>query len=63
MRSSENTPSYLRLRDRTPWLSAVRFAGAAILIVRFAFERDQPTVLIPGALFLTSDWPSCAPPT
>jgi hypothetical protein len=51
MRITENTPSRLRLRDRTLWISAVCFAAAAIFVVRFAFDRDQPAVLIPAALF------------
>jgi hypothetical protein len=51
MRITENTPSRLRPRDRTLWISAVCFAAAAIFVVRFAFDRDQPAVLIPAALF------------
>src|SRR4030088_85535 len=50
MRISENTPSHLRLRDRTLWISAVCFAAAAILLVCFAFDRDQSEQLIPAAL-------------
>jgi hypothetical protein len=52
MRISENTPSHLRLRDRTLWISAICFAAAAIFVVRFAFGRDQPALLIPAALFV-----------
>src|SRR5260370_29819376 len=51
MRISENTASYLRLRDRTLWISVVCF-GAAIFIARFVFVRDQPGLLIPPALFV-----------
>ena len=52
MRIIENTPARLRLRDRTLWMSAVCFAAMAIFVVRFGFVSDQPTVLIPAALFL-----------
>jgi len=52
MRISENTPSHLKLRDRTLWISAVCFAAAAILLVRFAFDRDQSEQLIPAGLSL-----------
>jgi hypothetical protein len=52
MRISENTPSRLKLRDRTLWISGICFAAAAILIARFAFDRDQPEQLIPAALSL-----------
>jgi hypothetical protein len=52
MRITENTPSRLRLRDRTLWISAVCFAAMGIFVVHFGFDRDQPTVLIPAALFL-----------
>jgi hypothetical protein len=50
MRISQNTPSHLKLRDRTLWISVVCFAAAAILLVRFAFDRDQSDQLIPAAL-------------
>lgn len=52
MRISENTPSHLKLRDRTLWISAVCFATAVILLVCFAFDRDQSEQLIPAALSL-----------
>jgi hypothetical protein len=52
MRITENTPSHLRLRDRTLWISAVCFAAAAILAVRFAFDRGQSEELIPAVLSL-----------
>jgi hypothetical protein len=52
MRISENTPSRLKLRDRTLWISGICFAAAAILIARFAFDHDQPEQLIPAALSL-----------
>jgi hypothetical protein len=52
MRISENTASHLRLRDRTLWISAVCFAAAMIFVVRPAVVRDQPSVLIPAALFV-----------
>jgi hypothetical protein len=52
MRISENTASRLRLRDRTLWISVVCFAAALVLAARFAFVRDQPSLLIPAALFL-----------
>jgi hypothetical protein len=52
MRISENTPSRLRLRDRTLWISGICFAAAAILIARFAFDPDQSEQLIPAALSL-----------
>jgi hypothetical protein len=52
MRISENTASHLRLRDRTLWISAVCFAASMIFVVRAAVVRDQPSVLIPAALFL-----------
>jgi hypothetical protein len=52
MRISENTPSHLKLRDRTLWISAVCFAAAAILLLRFAFDRDQSEQLIPAGLSL-----------
>jgi hypothetical protein len=52
MRISENTPSHLKLRDRTLWISAVCFAAAAILLVHFAFDRDQSEQLIAAAVSL-----------
>jgi hypothetical protein len=52
MRITENTASRLTLRDRTLWISAVCLAAAAIFVVRFAFDRDQPDVLIPAGLFV-----------
>src|ERR1700730_1865628 len=52
MRISENTASHLRLLDRTRWISAFCFAAAMIFVVRAAVVRDQPSVLIPAALFL-----------
>jgi hypothetical protein len=52
MRISENTPSHLRLRDRTLWISIVCFAAAAIIMVRIAFDHDQSGKLIAAALSL-----------
>ncbi len=52
MRISEDTPSRLRLRDRTLWISLVCFAGAAAIIVRVAVDRDPSEQLIPAALFV-----------
>jgi hypothetical protein len=52
MRIAENTPSRLKLRDRTLWISAICFAAAAILISRFAFDRDQSEQLIPAGISL-----------
>src|ERR1700730_1962544 len=52
MRISENTPSHLKLRDRTLWISAVCLAAAAILIARAAFDQDRFEQLIPAALSL-----------
>ena len=55
MRISENTPSHLKLRDRTLWISAVCFAAAAILIARAAFDQDRFEQLIPAGLSLILD--------
>ena len=50
MRITENTPSHLRLRDRTLWISGVCFAAAVVLAARAALDRDQLGELIPAAL-------------
>ncbi len=50
MRISENTPSRLRLRDRTLWISLVCFAAAAAIVVGVAFDREQSGQLIPAVL-------------
>lgn len=50
---SGNTPSRLKLRDRTLWISAVCFAAATILGVRFAFDHDQFEQVLPAALSVT----------
>jgi hypothetical protein len=50
MRITENTSSRLILRDRTLWISAVCFAGAAAILAGVAFDYDQPDQLIPAAL-------------
>jgi hypothetical protein len=52
MRITENTPSYLKLRDRTLWISVLCFGIAAIFIARIACVPDEPGVLIPGVGFL-----------
>lgn len=52
MRIPENTPSRLRLRDRTLWISLVCFAGAAAIVVRVAVDRDPSEQLIPAALIV-----------
>ena len=52
MRILGNTPSHLRLRDRTLWISLVCFGTAAIIVARVAFDLDQPDQLIPAALSL-----------
>jgi hypothetical protein len=52
MRISENPPSRLTLRDRTLWISVLCFGLAGIFIVRLAFVPDQPSLLVPAALFL-----------
>jgi hypothetical protein len=52
MRISEDTPSRLKLRDRTLWISGVCFAAAAILIACFAYDHDQSEQLIPAVLSL-----------
>jgi len=52
MRISENTSLCLKLRDRTLWISLVCLAAAAVFPVHLAFDSDQPTELIPAALFL-----------
>jgi hypothetical protein len=50
MRISENTPSHLRLRDRTLWISVVCFAAAVILFARAAFDQEPLEQLVPAAL-------------
>ena len=50
MRITENTPSRLKLRDRTLWISAVCFGAAVVLVARAAFDGDQIEELIPAAL-------------
>jgi hypothetical protein len=50
MRSTESTPSHLRLRDRTLWISGVCSAAAVVLAARAALDRDQLGELIPAAL-------------
>jgi hypothetical protein len=50
MRITESTPSHLRLRDRTLWISGVCFAAAVVLAARAALDRDQLGELIPAAL-------------
>jgi signal transduction histidine kinase len=52
MRISQNTASRLALRDRTLWISVICFSAAVFFIIRAAVVRDQPSVLIPGALFV-----------
>jgi hypothetical protein len=52
MRITENTPSHLRLRDRTLWMSVVCFASAAVLGAYAACDQAQYEQLIPAALFL-----------
>jgi hypothetical protein len=51
MRITENTPSHLRLRDRTLWISVVCFAAAGVLGVYAACDRGQWEQSIPAALF------------
>jgi hypothetical protein len=50
MRITENTPSHLRLRDRTLWISMVCFAAAGVLGVYAACDQGQFEQLIPAAL-------------
>jgi hypothetical protein len=50
MRITENTPSHLRLRDRTLWISGVCSAAAVVLAAPAALDRDQLGELIPAAL-------------
>jgi hypothetical protein len=52
MRILENTPSHLKLRDRTLWISLVCFGAAAIIFARVVFDLDQPGQLIPAAVSL-----------
>ena len=51
MRSSEDTPLRLILRDRTLWISAVCFAAAAILLTGFLVARDHFGLLGSTGLF------------
>jgi hypothetical protein len=50
MRITESTPSHLRLRDRTLWISGVCSAAAVVLAARAALDRDRLGELIPAAL-------------
>ena|ERR1700694_4119935 len=52
MRITENTPSHLRLRDRTLWMSVVCFAAVAVLGGYAACDQAQLEQFIPAALFL-----------
>jgi hypothetical protein len=52
MRIVEDTLSHLRLRDRTYWISVICFGAAAALLARVAVGWDEPSGLIPAALFV-----------
>jgi hypothetical protein len=51
MRISKDTPSHLRLRDQTLWLSAICIGAAALLV--FGVVRDhEPRLLISAGAFV-----------
>src|ERR1700756_1213392 len=52
MRIVENSPSCLRLRDRTLWISVICLGGAAVTLVRAALHPDQPGMLLSAAMFI-----------
>ena len=52
MRITENTPTHLRFRDRTLWISVICFAAAGVLGVYAACDPGQFELFIPATLFL-----------
>jgi len=51
MRISDDTPSQLRLRDRTLWLSVVCFGAALVLVGGAVYDRE-PRLLISAGFFV-----------
>jgi len=52
MRIVENSPTRLRLRDRTLWISGVCFAAAIAIAAGVVVKHAPLTALTPAALFL-----------
>jgi hypothetical protein len=52
MRIVENSPSCLRLRDRTLWISVVCFGAVVITLVGAILHADRPGMLVSAAMFI-----------
>jgi hypothetical protein len=62
MRIVENSPSCLRLRDRTLWISVVCFGAVVITLVGAILHPDRPGMLVSAAMFIIFAL-ACARPT